>query len=145
MNKVMETKKVKILLYDKRENATSTMYVELLGNNKFRMIDNDLFNCRLKLGTEFETRINEEGIHEIIRITKESDYLTRRFFLAMDNRKVIYDSLHKELTERKGFIQVTKGGIAIINFPEEVEWDVFDVVEDLDFKFGLSEIFEDNV
>ena len=49
---------VEISIYDKREMSTSTFAAEQLSENKFRMIDNDVFNCRLTKGTEFKTRFN---------------------------------------------------------------------------------------
>ena len=52
----METKEIEIRVYDKREKSTGNLYVEQLSENKFRMTDNDIFNCRLTKGTEFETR-----------------------------------------------------------------------------------------
>jgi hypothetical protein len=60
----METQEIKIFIYDKREKVTSSCYVEQISENKFRMTENDLFNCHLTKGTEFETRINEDGNHE---------------------------------------------------------------------------------
>lgn len=62
----MDKKEVKIEFYDKREKSTASMYVEQLPENQFRMTDNDIWNCRLTLGTEFETRVNNDGKHEII-------------------------------------------------------------------------------
>lgn len=70
----METKEVKIWIYDKREKSTTTFYVEQLSYNTFRMTDNDIFNCSLTKGTEFKTRINDDGHHEIIKILKDSDF-----------------------------------------------------------------------
>lgn len=134
----MKTKTVKILLYDKRDKSTSTMHVEPLGSNKFRMVDNDLFNCKLTLGTEFETYLNEEGKYEIIRITKESDYIMRRFFLSPKYNESDYRMLGDELTKRGGFWQVDMGGIATINIPKDFEYDIDEVMKSLDLK--LTEI-----
>ena len=78
----MEKEKNKIWVYDEKEKSTTTFYVEQLSENKFRMTDNDFFNCRLTKGTEFETRINNDGYHEIVTILKESEFITRRFFLS---------------------------------------------------------------
>lgn len=50
--------KVEIEIYYTREKVTTTLYVEQLSENKFRMIDNDFCNPKLTLGTEFETKIN---------------------------------------------------------------------------------------
>ena len=86
----MEKEEIKIELYDKREKSITTLYVNMIAENKFRMIDNDIFNCRLTLGTEFETRINKDGYHEIVRITKASNFTTRRFLLSSEYRKSDY-------------------------------------------------------
>ncbi|MEM9833795.1 MAG: hypothetical protein AAF944_24410 [Bacteroidota bacterium] len=134
-------KEVKIEIYDKRERATTTLYVEQLSKNKFRMGDNDIFNCRLTKGTEFETRINKEGKHEIIRITKESDFITRRFFLSPQFKESDYRMLGDELIKRGGFWQVDFGGIATVNIPRDFEFDVDQVMKDLDL--NLTEIVDD--
>ena len=52
------------------EKSNTTIYVEHLAENNFKKNDGDIGNCRLTLGTEFETRINNEVKHVIIRITK---------------------------------------------------------------------------
>lgn len=137
----MDKEPIKIELYDKRENATTTMYVEPITANKFRMIDNDIFNCRLTLGTEFETKINKEGKHEIIRITKKSDYITRRFILAPGFTESDYRVLGDELIKAGGFWQVDMGGIATVNIPSSFKFDVDQVMMDLDLR--LIEIIED--
>ena len=136
----MNTQEVQIILYDKRERSTTTMYVEKLSENKFRMNDNDIFNCRLTKGTEFTTRINNEGNHEIIKITKESDFITRRFFLSPKYKESEYRMLGAELTKRGGFWQVDFGGIATVNIPKNFEYDVNQVMKELDLH--LTEITE---
>jgi len=55
---------VKIDVYHKEEKVTTTLYVEQLSENRFRMIDNDFCNPKLTLGTEFETRINEVDLQQ---------------------------------------------------------------------------------
>jgi hypothetical protein len=53
----VQTEDVKIEIFDKREKSISIIYVQQVSDNVFRMIDNDVFNCKLTLGTEFKTRI----------------------------------------------------------------------------------------
>jgi len=134
----MGTKEVKIWIYDKRDRSTTTFYVEQLSENKFRMTDNDLFNCRLTKGTEFETRINNEGHHEIIKILKDSDFITRRFFLSPQYKESDYRVLGDELTKRGGFWQVDFGGIATVNIPKDFEFNIDQVMKELDL--NLTEI-----
>ena len=105
------------------------------------MTDNDLFNCRLTKGTEFETRINKDGQHEIIRITKKSDFITRRFFLSPQFKESDYRMLGDELMKRGGFWQVDFGGIATVNIPKDFEFDVDQVMRDLDL--NLTEIVDE--
>jgi len=132
----MEIKEVQIKLYDNQDKSTTTMYVEKLSENKFRMTDNDIFNCRLTKGTEFITRINDEGIYEIIKITKDSDFITRRFFLSPKYKESDYRMLGEELTKRGGFWQVDLGSIATVNIPKDFEFNINQVIKDL----GLVEI-----
>ncbi len=138
----MEPQEVKIALYDKREGSTITIYVEQLAENKFRMIDNDIFSCRLTKGTEFETRIDEKGNHEIIRITKNSEFITRRFLLSSLCKSADYKMLGDELVKRGGFWQVDFGGIATVNIPKDFEFDINQVMIDLDIH--LAEISDED-
>jgi hypothetical protein len=69
----MQDSPIQIEIYDKRQKMSTTICVDKISNNIFRAAENELFNCRLTRGTEFETRINKEGKHEIIRIVKDSD------------------------------------------------------------------------
>ncbi|MDJ1483119.1 hypothetical protein QNI16_21655 [Cytophagaceae bacterium YF14B1] len=127
----MEPEEIKIEVYDKRDKSITVLYVEQLSDNKFRMTDNDLFDYRLTLGTEFETRINQEGKHEIIRITKESTYLTRRFLLSDRHKTSDYQFLGEELVKRGGHWQVDMGGIITINLPKNAELDVDRIIKEL--------------
>lgn len=137
----MTINEVEIRLYDKIEKSTATLYVEKLAENKFRMTENDIFNCRLTKGTEFETRINKEGSHEIVRITKDSDFITRRFFLSPEYNESDYRVLGDELTKRGGFWQVDFVGIVTVNIPKDFEFDVDQVMKDLNLK--LTEITDE--
>ncbi|WP_295796436.1 hypothetical protein [Mucilaginibacter sp.] len=134
----MQNEPVQIKIYDKREKSTSTIYVEQLAENQFKCIDNDIFNCRLTLGTEFKTRTNEEGCHEIIKITKESGFITRRFFLTSQFRSSDYRLLGDEIVKNGGFWQVDFGGIATINLPKDGDFDI-DKIFNI-FDFAVNEI-----
>ncbi|UII32410.1 hypothetical protein LVD17_00965 [Fulvivirga ulvae] len=132
---------VEIEIYDKREHSTTRLYVEQIADNKFRMLDNDIFNFRLTLGTEFETIINNEGKHQIVKITKESEYITRCFFLSPEYKESDYRLLGDELTKRGGFWQVDFGGIATANFPKGFEFDIDRLASDLNLSW--TEIGDD--
>ncbi|EDP96048.1 hypothetical protein U8527_14160 [Kordia algicida OT-1] len=132
--------KVKIKVYNKKEKVTTTLYVNQLSKNKFRMIDNDFCNPKLTLGTEFETKINVEQKHEIIKITKESEFITRRFILTPNHKESDYLMIGEELTKRGGFWQVDLGSIATVNIPKDFEFDIDQVIKELDL--NLVEITE---
>ena len=125
-------KEVKIEVYDKREKVTTTLYVEQLSENQFRMIDNDLFDKQLTLGAEFETKINSEKKHEVVRILKESEFITRRFGLTPNYKESDYRMLGEELTKRGGFWQVDFGSIATVNIPKDFEFDINQVIKELE-------------
>ena len=130
----MQTKTVEIEVYDKREKLTTTIQVEQLSDNVFRTTENELFNCRLTLGTEFETRLNKDGKHEIIKITKDSDFVTRRFFLTPQFKEPEYRLLGDEIMKQGGFWQVDFGGIATINLPRDSKLNIDDIFKFYDFK-----------
>ena len=125
---------VQIKLYDKREMCLTTMYVEQLAANRFKMIENDVLNCRLTLGTEFETRINKDGEHEIIRIIKASDFITRRFLLPANYNVNDYRMLGDELVALGGFWQVDFGGFLTVNLPKDFQYDVDLIIKELQLK-----------
>jgi hypothetical protein len=125
-------KEVKIEVFNRKENVTTTLYVEQLSENKFRMIDNDLFNKQLTLGVEFETEINSEKKHEVVKVLKETEFITRRFGLTPNYKESDYRMLGEELTKRGGFWQVDFGSIATVNIPKDFEFDINQVIKDLE-------------
>lgn len=136
----MASIEIEIRVYDKRIKSTGTIYVEQLSENKFRMTDNDIFNCHLTKGTEFETRINKNGLHEIVKIVKDSDFTTRLFFLSRQYKETDYSDLGDELTKLGGFWQVDFGGIATVNIPKDFEFNIDEIMKELDL--NLTEIFD---
>ena len=125
-------KEVEIEVYDKREKVTTTLCVEQITENQFRMIDNDLFNNQLTLGAEFETKINSENKHEVVKILKKSEFITRRFSLTQNYKESDYRMLGDELTKRGGFWQVDLRSIATVNIPKGFEFDINQVIKDLE-------------
>ncbi|MBU3011106.1 hypothetical protein KO506_06810 [Polaribacter vadi] len=125
-------KEVEIEVYDKREKVTTTLCVEQITEIQFRMIDNDLFNNQLTLGVEFETKINSKNKHEVVKILKKSEFITRRFSLQPNYKESDYRMLGDELTKRGGFWQVDLGSIATVNIPKSFEFDINQVIKDLE-------------
>lgn len=130
----MKAKIVEIEVYDKRKKLTTTIRVEQLSDNIYRTVENELFECRLTLGTEFETRISKEGKHEIVKIVKGSNYITRRFFLTSQFKASEYRLLGDEIEKQGGFWQVDFGGIATINLPKDSKIDLDEIFKTFDFK-----------
>jgi len=137
----MEEPIIQIQVYDKGEKITGNLYVVDLGNSCYRMTENDIFNCRLTVGTEFQTRVNDSGVHEIIRVIKDSPYVTRRFLLSGQFTESDYRVLGDEIVKTGGFWQVDFGGIATINLPPRCDLDL-DKLFKL-FDFYPTEIVED--
>jgi hypothetical protein len=88
----------------------------------------------LTLGTEFETRLNKDGKHEIIRIIKESEFITRRFSLTSQFKESEYRLLGDEIMKIGGFWQVDFGSIATINLPKDCKFDLDKIFKTFDFK-----------
>lgn len=137
----MKDELIQIQIYDKREKSTATEVVEKLSDTKFRMAENSIWNCRLTIGTEFETRINKEFNYEITKITKTSDYRTRRFFLTGQFKEEEYCVLGDEIIRQGGFWQVDFGNIATINLPTNSTLDL-DAIFQI-FEFHPTEIIDD--
>lgn len=129
----MQDNPIEIEIYDKRQRTSTFMYVGKVSENIFRAVENELFNCHLVLGTEFETRINKDGKHEIIRIVKESDYITKRFLLTAQFKESEYRLLGNEIIKQGGFWQVDFGGIATINLPKDCKLDLEDIFKTFNF------------
>lgn len=129
----MQQAPIEIKIYDKREKVTTSMYVEQLSDNLFRTVENEIFNCRLTFGTEFETRLNKEAIHEIVKITKDSEFVTRRFFLTSQFKESEYRLLGDEIMKQGGFWQTDFGNIATINLPKNCELDIDEIFKTFDF------------
>ena len=124
---------VSLSIYDKRERSTTTYAVQQVDTNRFKMIENALFNCRLTYGTEFTTRINKEGQHEINKIFKNTDFTTRRFYYDSKYKEADYRWLGEELGKRGGFWQVDAGYLITINIPKDFEYNIDQLMVDLDF------------
>ena len=136
----MQQEPIEIKIYDKREKMTTSIYVEQLSNNTFRTVENEIFNCLLTYGTEFTTQINTEGSHEIIKITKKSDFITKRFFLSQKYKESDYQMLGDELIKLGGFWQIDFEGIATINIPKDFEFNIHKIMKELDL--NLTEIID---
>ena len=129
----MQTETVEIEVYDKRAKASQTLSVLQLATHIYMMLENDIFNCDLTLGTEFETKINGEGKHEIIKIVKKSEYLTRRFLINSQFKESEYRLLGDEIIKQDGFWQVDFGGLATINLPKDCKVDIDEVFRIFNF------------
>ena len=129
----MQDDPIKIEIYDKRQKMSTTIYVDKVSENVFRTVENELFNCRLTLGTEFETCINKDGKHEIVRIVKDSDFITKRFFLTSQFNESEYRLLGDEIIRHGGFWQVDFGGIATVNLPKDSELDLDKIFKTFNF------------
>ena len=129
---------IEIEIRSKREGALTKCHVERLSDNEFRMSENDILNCTLTYGTEFKTRVNKDGEHEIVRITKESPFITRRFLLTSKFGEADYRLLGDEITNAGGFWQVDFGGLATINLPQQCDFDIDQLF--VSFNFTPTEI-----
>lgn len=123
----MEDKIISITVYDKRLDMTGGMYVVQLAENIFRAAENELFNPTITIGTEFQTRINKEGLHEIVKITKAAPYTTRRFLLSMAISTADYQLLGDEIIRQGGYWQVDMGGIASVSLPHNSSLDLDEI------------------
>jgi hypothetical protein len=129
----MQPEEILLEVYDKREKVTSSFYALKLSENIYRMVENDIFNCRLTFGTEFETRINGAGKYEVVQILKDSPFITRRFMLSSQFTESEYRLLGDEIMNKGGFWQVDLGGITTINLPADTDLNIDDIFRQFNF------------
>ena len=132
---------IELEIYNTIDKITSTILVEQLDSNKYRMVDNDIVNGKLTKGTEFETKLNADGIYEMTRITKESDFITRQFRLSANHKESDYLMLAEELTKHGGYWQYDILGIVTINIPKDFKYDVDLIMKELNLE--LIELIDD--
>lgn len=106
---MMQENIISITVYDKRLGMTWDMYVAPLEEHIYRAVENELFS-NITIGTEFRTRINKEGKHQIVKIIKASPYVTRCFMLGVGVPYADYQLLGDEILKHGGHWQVDMGG-----------------------------------
>ena len=131
---ILDEDLTQIEVYDKREKITESVVVKRLSETKIQVAENAVMLCRLTFGTEFETRINKEGVYEITKITKDSKFITRRFLLSHKFTESEYRVLGDEIMKQGGFWQVDLGGIATVNLPQDSTLDLDEVFRIFDFQ-----------
>jgi hypothetical protein len=119
-----------IVLYDKERGYSAGLLVQALGENQFRMRENDPFTEGWDFGTEFEARKNTDGKYEIVKIIKKSPFITRRVFLSTRYNQSDYEFLGSELMKIGGFWQYN-GGIVTFNIPVDKEQFINKMLADL--------------
>jgi hypothetical protein len=136
----MESKEIEITVYDTRLKISSSFYALKLSENLYRMTENDIQNPRLTFGTEFETKLGLDNKLEIFRITKHSEFITRRFFLNSQFNETEYKLFGDEIMKNGGFWQSDFGGIATINLPKHSKLNIDEIFKM--FNFFPSEIIK---
>jgi hypothetical protein len=134
----MESKEIEITVYDTRLKISSSFYALKLSDNLFKMTENDIQNPRVTYGTEFETKINIENKLEIVRITKYSTFITRRFLLNAQFNEPEFKMFGEEIIKNGGFWQTDFGGIATINLPKDSKLSIDEIFKM--FNFNPTEI-----
>lgn len=125
----MKSKRFLIHIYNPKEEILSELKVEKIGENEYRAVENDLFDCRLTLGTEFKTKVNKDGNREVLNITKKSPYITYQFLLSKQGIDVVSDLFLDELVKKGGYWQIDFGGYLTINIPPSLVAEVDEVIK----------------
>lgn len=113
----------------------SSTIVEQVAQNIFRMICNDLLIRELTFGTEFETKVNDEGLHEIVKIVKKSPFITKRYMLTSKYNQSDYRVIGDEIKKYGGNWQVDFGSIASVNIPPNYLEEYETLIQSLNLKF----------
>lgn len=136
----MEPEIISIEVTDPENKITCSVYVEKLGENLFRTYENEYFmpavieddaEHEFTKGTEFETRINEKGKHEIIKITKPSPYITTDFVVSEKFAESLLPLLGKEIEMQGGYWQVDMGGLLSISLLPDSLFNIEEAIQKL--------------
>lgn len=119
---------IEIAVYHPQVDQHARIYVVQIDANRFRMEENELF-LDLTKGTEFETEMKENGTYTIVRISKESPYTTRIFYLGTKFTEAEYKVLGDKQMKLGGYWQVDFGGIATVNLPKNSELDLDELLK----------------
>lgn len=119
---------IEIELSNPQGELRAKIYVVPIAENRFRAEENELF-LELTKGTEFETEKEENGSYKITRITKESPFITRIFYLNTQYTETEYRVFGDELIKLGGHWQVDFGGIATINLPKNSDIDIDELLK----------------
>lgn len=121
-------------LYDRKEGCITTLEVEQLGDDHFRLLSNGVFNRQLTLGTEIKVKPFGDGTHELIAVTKASELITRWFVLSPKYTESDYRVLGDELVKHGGSWELFFNQFLTINLPKDFPYDVDRVMADLDMQ-----------
>lgn len=113
---------------------TSSIIVEQIAQNVFKMICNDLLIEELTFATEFETKVNNEGLHEIVKIVKKSPFITKRYMLTSKYNESDYRVIGDEIEKHGGNWQVDFGSIASVNIPPNYLEEYETLIQSLNLK-----------
>ena len=125
---------VEIEIYNKEEGILSTISVEQISENRFRTTANEMIDNRLTYKTEFETIRNLNKQHEIYSVTKNAEFITRRFNLTPQFKESEYRLLGDEIMKEGGYWQVDFGSMATVNLPQESKIDLDKIFKVFNFK-----------
>lgn len=113
---------------------TSSIIVEQIAQNVFKMICNDLLIEELTFATEFETKVNNEGLHAIVKIVKKSPFITKRYMLTSKYNESDYRVIGDEIEKHGGNWQVDFGSIASVNIPPNYLEEYETLIQSLNLK-----------
>ena len=108
----MESEIVHIEINNKVDGIRSKIDVERITPNTYRTLINEIVDARLTYKTEFETIQSENGLYEVSKVYKNSEFIVRIFQLTSQFKDSEYRLLGDEIMKVGGFWQVDFGSIA---------------------------------
>jgi hypothetical protein len=122
-----------ITLHDPIEQISATIMVENKADNVFIMMDNHIMNENLTFGTEFQALKIADNEYELIKITKVSEFTTKRLSLTKQFNASEYQVLGDEIMKQGGFWQVDFGSLAVVNLPKNSGLDLDEIFKTFGF------------
>ena len=115
-----------IRLYDSREQCTTTVDAERVGQDKFRLMSNSLCSEDLSYGTliRADYRPGSKDVYDFVSVIESSSYTQQVYGLNYGLQEDKLREIGEMITSAGGYWEVVFGGIAYVNLPMNSTLDV---------------------
>lgn len=119
----MSTRLTRIDIYDKRENKTTTVAVEQLGEHLFKLTEYVGGYFRVRQDEVFKTRFNKDGQYELLSVLKGDAYVERVFLSPVVYDENTYRPVANEVVKQGGYLEIRFDHAIVVVLPRTSTFD----------------------